>query len=133
MATNILYMPTVIMAMTAATNADWLDGLEYWDQQIPPQAIDMGGIEFEMEMRTSAPAATVVLKATTDNGLIVVYANTWQLKVPAPTMSLIPPASYVFDMLAVADGRIRNIATGTVDIVLGVTRPPEVMGVPVYA
>jgi len=133
MATNILYMPTVIMTMTAATNADWLDGLEYWDQQTPPQPIDMGGIEFEMEMRTTAPAATVVLKATTDNGLIVVYANTWQLIVPAPTMSLIPPASYVFDMLAVADGRIRNIANGTVDIVLGVTRPPEVAGVPVYA
>ena len=133
MATNILYMPSVVMAMTAWTNADWLDGLEYWDQQTPPQAIDMGGIEFEMEMRSTAPAATVVLKATTDNQLIVVYANTWQLIVPAPTMSLIPPASYVFDMLAVADGRIRSIATGTVDIVQGVTRPPEVMGVPVYA
>jgi len=133
MATNILYMPSVVMAMTAWTNADWLDGLEYWDQQTPPQAIDLAGIEFEMEMRSTAPAATVVLKATTDNQLIVVYANTWQLIVPAPTMSLIPPASYVFDMLAVADGRIRSIATGTVDIVQGVTRPPEVMGVPVYA
>jgi len=133
MATNILYMPSVVMAMTAWTNADWLDGLEYWDQQTPPQAIDLAGIEFEMEMRSTAPAATVVLKATTDNQLIVVYANTWQLIVPAPTMSLIPPASYVFDILAVADGRIRSIATGTVDIVQGVTRPPEVMGVPVYA
>src|SRR5215472_3806221 len=102
MPTNILYMPIVSMDMTVTTNADWLDGLEYWDLQTPAQPIDLAGIEFEMEMRTVASAATVVLKCSTDNGLIVVYSNTWQLKVPATTMSLVPPASYVYDLLGVA-------------------------------
>src|SRR5262252_8266301 len=116
MPTNILYMPQVGMDMTVATNADWLDGLEYWDLQTPPQPIDLSGIEFEMELRANPPAATVVLKATTDNGLIVVYANTWQLRVPAPTMSLIFPATYVYDMLGVADGYIRILASGSVTV-----------------
>jgi hypothetical protein len=130
MPTNILYMPAVAMDMTVWTNADWLDGLEYWDQRTPPQPIDMGGIEFEMEMRTAPPAVTVVLKASTDNGLIVVYANTWQFKIPAMTMNLVPAATYVYDMLAVADGYVRIIASGGVTVNQGITRPPEILGVP---
>jgi hypothetical protein len=133
MPTNILYMPSVAMNMTVWTNADWLDGLEYHDLATPPQPIDLTGIEFEMEMRSNPPAVTVVLKATTDNGLIQVYSNTWQFNIPASTMSLIPPTTYVYDMLAVADGHIRIIASGTVDVILGVTRPPDVLGVPLIA
>jgi len=133
MATNILYMPAVTMAMTVWTNADWIDGLEYHDLQTPSQPIDLTGIEFEMELRSSAQDITVVLKATTDNGLIIVYSNTWQFSVPATTMSLIPPASYVFDMLAVADNTVRIIASGTVQVNLGVTRPPDILGVPEIA
>jgi hypothetical protein len=125
MPTNILYMPAVAMSMTAWTNADWIDGLEYWDTQGPPNPIDLTGITFEMEMRTSPPAATVVLAASTTNGLIVVYSNTWQFKVPAATMGLIPPAPYVFDMLALADGTVRIIASGTVQVNQGVTRETD--------
>jgi hypothetical protein len=115
-------MPQVAMAMTVATNADWLDGLEYWDLQAPPQPIDLDGIAFELELRSSPPAATVVIQASTDNGLIVVYDNTWQLLVPAATMLLLPPATYVYDMLGVADGYTRMLASGTVSVVQGVTR-----------
>jgi hypothetical protein len=122
MATNILYMPQVSMDMTVATNADWLDGLEYQDLQTPPQPIDLSGIALELEMRSSPPAATVVLKAATDNDLIIIYDNTWQLLVPATTMLLIPPATYVFDMLGRADGYTRTLASGTVTVVQGVTR-----------
>ena len=133
MATNILYMPVVAMDMTITTNADWLDGLEYWDLQTPAQPIDLAGIEFEMSLRTTPSAATVVLKSTTDNGLIVVYSNTWQLRVPAVTMALVPPAAYVYDLLGVADGYIRVLASGGVTVEQGVTRPPEVLGVPQIA
>jgi len=133
MPTNILYMPAVAMDMTVWTNADWLDGLEYHDLQSTPQPIMLDGIAFEMELRANPPAATVVLKATTDNGLIVVYDNTWQLKVPAPTMSLIFPATYVYDILAIADGYIRIIASGSVIVYQGITRPPDVDGVPAIA
>src|SRR5215471_16973239 len=129
MPTQILYMPVVAMDMTVTTNSDWLDGLEYWDLQQPPQAIDLAGIEFEMQLRQSPPAETVVLKATTTNGLIVVYANTWQLKVPVTTMMLLPPATYVYDMLGVADGYVRILASGGVTVIQGVTRPPELLGV----
>jgi len=122
-------MPQVAMDMTVFTNADWLDGLEYWDLQTPAQPIDLAGIELEVELRQSPPAETVVLKATTTNGLIVIYANTWQFKIPATTMMLLPPATYVYDMLGVADGYIRMLASGGVTVIQGVTRPPEVGGV----
>jgi hypothetical protein len=122
MATNILYMPQVIMDMTVATNADWLDGLEYQDLQTPAQPIDLDGIAFELELRATPPAATVVLRAGTDNGLIVVYANTWQLLVPATLMETLPPATYVYDMLGRADGYTRQLSSGNVTVVQGVTR-----------
>jgi hypothetical protein len=122
MSTNILYMPPVTMTMTVGTNETWIDGLEYQDLQTPPEPIDLAGITFEMEMRTVAQAATVVLRAATDNNFIRVAGNTWQLLVPAETMELIPPATYEYDMLGHGDGYTRRLATGTVTVVLGVTR-----------
>ena len=123
MATNILYMPVVAMDVAVATNADWLDGLEYWDAD-PPAGIpiDLAGIWFALEMRTAPPAATVVLKATTDNGFLRTYSNTWQLLVPAATMALVPPGDYVFDLLGMADGQTRNLVQATVVVDLGITR-----------
>jgi hypothetical protein len=52
----------------------------------------------------------------------VVYANTWQLLVPATTMLLVPPATYVYDMLGKADGYTRKLSSGSVTVVQGVTR-----------
>src|SRR5262245_38376164 len=122
MPTNILYMPPVIMDMTVATNEDWIDGLEYQDLQTPSQPISLVGIAFEMELRVVAAAATVVLRAATDNNFIRVAGNTWQLLVPAPTMNLISPATYEYDMLGRGDGYTRRLARGSVTVVLGVTR-----------
>lgn len=115
-------MPPVVMDMTIATNSDWLDGLEYWDLQTPQQPIDLSGIEFEMEVRVNPPAATVVILASTGNGLIQVYSNTWSLKVPATIMALIPPADYVYDLLGRADGYTRQLASGSITAMLGITR-----------
>jgi hypothetical protein len=120
--TNILQLPVVILAIETETNTDWLDGLEYQTDDTPPEPIDLTGIAFEMEMRTSPPVATVVLRAATDNGLIRVYANTWQLLVPAKTMALIPPGDYVFDVLGHADGYTRNLVQATCRVDLGITR-----------
>jgi hypothetical protein len=122
MATNILYMPQVAMDMTVTTNADWLDGLEYHDLQVPSQPINLAGIAFELEMRANPPDATVVLRCATDNGYIVTYANTWQLLVPATVMEIVPPATYAYDMLGMADGYTRILSSGTVTVVQGVTR-----------
>ncbi len=123
MATNLLYLPTVVLVCSQSNNADWLDGLEYWDADPPAgNPIDLDGIVFALEMRTAPPAATVVLKATTDNGFLRTYANTWQLLVPAPTMALVPPGDYVFDLLGFADGRTRNLVQATVTVDLGITR-----------
>ena len=123
MASNLLYLPTVLLICEQSNNADWLDGLEYWDADPPAgNPIDLAGIVFALEMRAAPPAATVVLKATTDNGFIRVYANTWQLQVPAATMALVPPGDYVFDLLGFADGRTRNLVQATVIIDLGITR-----------
>jgi hypothetical protein len=131
--TNILLLPIVILSIETSTNADWLDGLEYHTAPPPDgDIIDLTGISFDMELRSSPPVATVVLHASTDNGLIRVYANTWQLLVPSTTMMLIPPGDYVFDMLARADGYTRNLVQASVLVDLGITRtdlpvpnPPE--------
>lgn len=128
MSTNILQLPVVILGITVNTNADWLDGIEYHDNAGNP--IDLAGITFEMEMRAEPEFATVVLRAATDNGLIRVYAQTWQLLVPASVMTLILPGNYVFDMLAHGDGYTRNLVQASVEVDLGITRivapPPSV-------
>jgi hypothetical protein len=129
--TNILYLPVVVLAITTETNADWLDGLEYWDAPPPDgQPIDLDGIDFAMEMRTSPPVATVVLRATTANGLIRVYANTWQLIVPAQIMQGIPPADYIFDVLGFADSYTRSLVQAQVSVLEGVTRMNVADGMP---
>jgi hypothetical protein len=129
--TNILNLPIVILAIETSTNADWLDGLEYHDAPPPDGApIDLTGISFELEMRSSPPVATVVLHASTKNGLIRVYANTWQLLVPSQTMMLVPPGDYVFDVLARADGYTRNLVQATVAVNLGITRTDLPPGTP---
>jgi hypothetical protein len=122
MTTSILQLPIAILSIQTETNADWLDGLEYMDGGTPSLPIDLTGIQFEMEMRLSPPFATVVLRAATDNGLIRVVGNTWQLLVPSTVMMLIPPGNYSFDMLARADGYTRNVVQATVTITLGITR-----------
>jgi hypothetical protein len=121
--TNILFLPVVIMNIETTTNADWLDGLEYWSD-VPPDGtpIDLTGITFDLEMRSSPPVATVVLHASTYNGLIRVYANSWQLLVPSTTMVLIPPGDYVFDLIGRADDYTRNLVQATVRVDLGITR-----------
>jgi hypothetical protein len=121
--TNILFLPVCVLLVTTPTNADWLDGLEYWDAAPPDgNPIDLAGIRFAMEMRTSPPVATVVIRATTENGFIRVYANTWQFLIPAPVMAGIPPADYVFDLLGFADGYTRSLVRAQVTVLQGITR-----------
>lgn len=129
--TNILLLPVVLLQIQTSTNADWLDGLEYWTD-VPPNGvnIDLTGIEIVMEMRSAPPVATVVLRAGTHNGLIRVYANTWQLIVPAPTMLLVPPGDYVFDLLGIADGYTRNLVQANVSVLQGITRSVIPAGTP---
>ena len=123
MATNLLYLPVVLLEMFCDTNADWLDGIEYWDAPQPGgNPIMLDGIAFAMEVRAAPPVATVVLKCTTQNGLIKVYDNTWQLLVSAATMALVPPGDYVFDFLGFAEGRTRNLVQATVTVNQGITR-----------
>jgi hypothetical protein len=121
MTTKLLWVPPVIMSMAVANNEVWLDGLEYQDEETS-DPIDLTGIAFQMEMRLAATAATVVLRATSDNSYIRVGGNTWQLQVPADVMVTIPPATYVYDMLGLADGLTRRLARGNVTVELGVTR-----------
>jgi hypothetical protein len=121
MTTKLLWVPPVIMTMAVANNEVWLDGLEYQDEE-SGDPIDLTGIAFQMEMRIAPSAATVVLRATSDNNYIRVGGNTWQLQVPADVMVTIPPAIYVYDMLGLADGLTRRLARGEVTVELGVTR-----------
>jgi len=121
MTTKLLWVPPVIMTMEVANNEVWLDGLEYQDEDTG-DPIDLTGIAFQMEMRIAPSAATVVLRATSDNNYIRVGGNTWQLQVPADVMVTIPPAVYVYDILGLGDGLTRRLARGEVTVALGVTR-----------
>ena len=121
------------MIIETVTNSDWLDGLEYWTDDSHAQNIDLAGISFEMEMRAAPQFATVVLRASTDNGFIRVYANSWQFLIPSTMMMSMPPGLYVFDMLGRADGYTRNLVQATVQVDLGITRtdsPPILAPVP---
>lgn len=121
MTTKLLWVPPVIMTVEVANNEVWLDGLEYQDEETG-DPIDLTGIAFQMEMRLAPTAATVVLRATSDNAYIRVAGNTWQLQVPSDIMVTIPPATYVFDMLGLADGLTRRLVRGEVTVVMGITR-----------
>lgn len=124
---NILLLPIVILGIEVSNNSDWLDGLEYRASDAEDaEPLDLTGIDFDLNLRSSPPVATVMLRASTYNGLIKVYANTWQLLVPAETMKTVLTGDYVFDMLARGDGYTRNIVQATVTVIQGITRtePP---------
>ena len=90
-----------------------------------PSPIDLTGIGFRMMVKESLSRATVDLSASTDNGLLVNGgpSGVLGLAVPQPLMFKIPAGGLVFDILAEGDGVERRCVTGTINHVLGVTRP----------
>jgi hypothetical protein len=111
---TILDLPQLPFEITIIAGSDWL-----WDVQFvvgPDESsapIDLTGIAFDMQMRRSvAPdEKNVWLSLSTEAGGIVNTGAAGIVKFHAPPhlTSQIPDGPYVADVVARADGYIRNL------------------------
>jgi hypothetical protein len=122
MTTNILLLPRVELAAITGTNEDWLDGFAFFEDEAATLPIDLGGIDFQMEVRHLPPDHTVVLQGKLADGTLLAVENTLMMNYPMISMSFLQPLDYVFDIVMVADWHQRVLASGLVTVTLGVTR-----------
>lgn len=118
--TNLLLLPVVSLEVMVGTNEDWIDGLAFYDNNMNPLALD--GIEFRMTLRHLIDDATAPITASTTDGDLVTSSNVFNFNVLVTTMSEVPPADYVMDVIGIADGHQRIIMQGAVTVFEGVTR-----------
>jgi hypothetical protein len=128
MTTNLLALPLASMTIDTGTNEDWLDTLCYVvDDGTPnPPQLDLRGISFAMEVRSSPPDHEVIILATTDNGGLRIGPAPdygWLIfYIPLDTMKVKFPGAYVGDIVA-SDGTLsRRVITFDLNIIEGVTR-----------
>lgn len=74
--TNLLALPLLSLTIETGNSEDWIESIKYVVEtdDLPedmPQ-VDLRGINFEMEIRRSAPSHEVVLGATSDDGSIAI-------------------------------------------------------------
>jgi hypothetical protein len=124
--TAILTLPLVELLVTTGNNEDWIDSIQYFENdEITP--VDIGGIFFAMEVRRVAADVDVVLTASTEDGRLVVggTGNSFLLiQVPYTLMDDIAPGDYVADIVADAEGHRREVVRLTITLLQGVTRWP---------
>jgi hypothetical protein len=74
--TNILALPLLSLTIETGNSEDWIESIKYvvdtgdLPEDLPQ--VDLRGIEFEMEVRRTAPAHEVVLSATSSDGSIAI-------------------------------------------------------------
>jgi len=113
-----------------STNEDWRDGFLIEEAAAP---VDLTGSSFIAHIRETENTLSIVLAASTDNGLLEIAPDqgdtgsettgvvSWN--VPETTMRLIEPGEYVWDIVWIdADGNQDMIAAGSVEIKRGITR-----------
>jgi hypothetical protein len=126
---NVLALPSVHMTIEARHNEDWVDGMVFLVDSDDPQTgvqLDLRGLEFEMEVRHSAPDHEVVLHGSTsdgrlsigsppDNGYLIIF-------VPMEDMKTRVPGTYVGDIRASDDLNTRVCVQFDLTIIQGITR-----------
>lgn len=123
--TNILLLPLYQIVVETYTNEDALGhfGVESGE---PKQPLSLAGINFRMELRTSAPRRVVHLEATIANGRLAIVGaenNVLAIAIDQAVMGRLAERDYDWDVLAVADGHERRMLFGTWRHRLGVTKP----------
>lgn len=111
------------------TNEDFDDGFMIEDADGP---VDLTGSEFVAHIRKSADDLSVILEASTANGMLVIAdqeatgeMGLVEWAIPANVAATIPPGEYPFDILWIMpDGRRDNIGGGTITFERGITRIP---------
>jgi hypothetical protein len=103
--TNLLALPLLTLQVETGNSEDWIESVKYvvdtGDPDNLPQ-VDLRGIEFEMEVRRSAPSHEVVLNATTEDGSIAIGEppdyGYLIINVGFDEMKVMQPGSYVADI-----------------------------------
>ena len=126
MATNILSLPLVSLTVTTGTNEDWIDSIQFTqDDGITP--VDLTGIIFSMEVRRLAGDNDVLIFGSTADGKLLsggVGESFLLINVPRDIMEQVEARSYVADIVAEADGISRVIIQLVVEVFQGITRRP---------
>jgi len=74
--TNLLALPLLSLVIETGNSEDWIESIKYvvdtgeLPEELPQ--VDLRGIEFEMEVRRSAPSHEVIVNATTADGSIAI-------------------------------------------------------------
>lgn len=122
MPTNILALPLYEVEVETASNEDALGGFSI-EAGSPPAPLSLAGIDFRMQLRTSADSKNVQLEATIANGRLSAAGHLLGVAIDQVVMAGLPPRDYAFDVLAVADGVERRLMFGVWRHKLGVTTP----------
>jgi hypothetical protein len=122
MTTNILILPRIEVTAVTGTNEDWIDGFAFYLDEEATEPIDLGGIDFEMEVRHLPPDHTVVLRGSSADGGLLVNDNILMMNYREAVMSYMRPLDYVFDIVMKADTYERVLASGSVTVTQGITR-----------
>jgi len=89
--------------------------------------LSLVGISFEMHLRHPRTARTVPLDASTANNRLQIAGTSQNYLVFAieqNAMEILPPGSYLFDVVGKAEGIENLIMYGTWQHTLGITRTP---------
>jgi hypothetical protein len=128
--TNLLALPLLSLAVETANSEDWIESIKYVvatgaaPEDLPQ--VDLRGIEFEMEVRRSAPSHEVVLSATSEDGSIAIGEppdfGFMIINVGFNDMKLLQAGSYVADIRGKDDRYTRICVQIDLTIFDGITR-----------
>jgi hypothetical protein len=131
--TNILALPLTQMAITTGNNEDMVESVLFQvggtgspALGVPPEQLDLRGIDFDMYVRRSPTDHEVLMTASTDDHTLSVGAfpdvGFLLFAVPITSMQSRLPGTYVADVVATADGYTRRCLVIELTIVEGITR-----------
>ena len=129
---NLLAMPLVAMSVFTGTNEDWVDSIKFvvddgsGVETDYPQ-LDLNGISFLMEVRRDPPDIEVVLRASTDDGTLMIGAPPEYgyliINIPQAMMKDLRPGGYVADIIGRDGTHVRRTIVVTLQVTYGVSRP----------
>lgn len=129
MTTRILDLPEIGGELSFATNADFRGALAFVEgPEISPTPIDITGIAFALQVRSSEDNVIVTINGSTTGASPCLFNGgaTGVLKwvFPASGLYHLPAGSYVADLIAEADGARINLCPAPIAVTIrrGVTR-----------
>lgn len=122
--TNILALPQMTGSLSITNNGDWRQTIQFVATGTTTP-IDLTGISFHSQVRSSAESAVVLLDLSTDDGTLVIDAPAGRLSWAVPESMLTTlRGDYVTDIIAEAEGIRVNLCADPLTLLVrhGVTR-----------